>query len=54
MTAEVDSFMFGRSIYPSSFLISALITLVFSALVCLFMLKKLNGIDMVESMKGGE
>ena len=54
VTAEVDSFMFGRSIYPSSFLISALITLVFSALVCLFMLKKLNGIDMVESMKGGE
>lgn len=54
VTAEVDSFMFGRSIYPSSFLISALVTLVFSALVCLFMLKKLNGIDMVESMKGGE
>ncbi|MCI8388490.1 MAG: FtsX-like permease family protein [Clostridiales bacterium] len=54
LTAEVDSVMFGRAIYAQSYIISAVITLIFSALVCLFMAKKLRDIDMVESMKAGE
>jgi len=54
LTAEMDTIMFGREIYPVSFLLSALITLVFSALVCLAMAKKLRDIDMVESMKANE
>lgn len=53
-TAEMDSVMFGRTIYPLSYLFSALITLFFTALVDLLMLKKLRGIDMVESMKANE
>jgi putative ABC transport system permease protein len=54
LTAEMDTIMFGREIYPVSFILSALITLVFSALVCLAMAKKLKDIDMVESMKANE
>lgn len=51
LTAEVSSIMFGRTIYPLSYIFSALITLVFSAIVCLFMSKRLRDIDMVDSMK---
>ena len=54
ITAEVDIVMFGRDIYAQSYLFASIITLIFSALVCLFMVKKLNNIDMVESMKAGE
>ena len=53
-TAEVDMVMFGRSIYPLSFVLAALLTLAFSALVDLVMARKLKKIDMVESMKAGE
>ena len=53
-TAEMDTIMFGRDITALSFALSALITLIFSALVCLFMAKKLKDIDMVESMKANE
>lgn len=53
-TAEVDSIMFGRSIYPASFLWSALVTLVFTAAVDLIMYPIIRKIDMVEAMKANE
>ena len=53
-TAEVDNVMFGRDIYPLSYVFSAGLTLVFSVFVNIIMLKKLRGIDMVESMKANE
>lgn len=52
--AEMDAVMFGRSIYPMSYVLSAAVTLGFTALVDIIMLKKLRGIDMVESMKANE
>lgn len=53
-TAEVDVVMFGRSVYPLSYLWSALLTFLFSILVNLVMGKKLKNISMVESMKAPE
>ena len=53
-TAEVDAVMFGRTIYPLSYILSALLTMMFSILVNLVMKKKLKKIDMVESMKANE
>ncbi len=53
-TAEIDIVMFGRSVYPMSFVWSALLTLVFSVLVNLVMHRKLKKISMVESMKAPE
>lgn len=53
-TAEVDMVMFGRSIYPMSFVWSALLTIAFSLLVNLVMYRKLKNISMVESMKAPE
>lgn len=53
-SAEIDSVMFGRSIKPLSYVLAALVTLIFTALVDLIMLRKLNSIDMVESMKANE
>lgn len=53
-TAEVDMVMFGRSIKAMSFVLSALLTIVFSLLVNLVMYRKLKKISMVESMKSGE
>jgi len=53
-TAEVDAAMFGRTIYPLSYVFSALLTMFFSMLVNLVMNKKLRKIDMVESMKANE
>ena len=53
-TAEVDIVMFGRSVYPLSYLWSALLTLLFSLLVNLVMGRKLKNISMVESMKAPE
>jgi putative ABC transport system permease protein len=53
-TAEIDMLMFGRQIYPKSFIISALLTLAFSWFVNLVMLRKLKKVDMVESLKSIE
>lgn len=50
-TAEVDMAMFGREIYPSSFVYAFILTMVFSFIVCLAMLPKLRRISMVESLK---
>ena len=46
--------MFGRSIYPLSFVWSALLTILFSLLVNAVMYRKLKAISMVESMKAPE
>ena len=53
-TAEVDMVMFGRSIYPLSFVWSALLTVLFSLIVNGVMYRKLKNISMVESMKAPE
>ncbi len=50
-TVEVDMVMFSRSIAPLSFLWSALITMVFTAVVDVIMLPKMKHINMVESLK---
>lgn len=52
--AEMDDIMFGRTIKPISFMISFIMTLGFSAIINLFMHKKLNRIQMVESLKAVE
>ena len=51
VTAEVDVVMFGRVIHPASYVGAFALTLVFSALVMLAMRRRLDGIDMVESLK---
>ena len=53
-TAEVDMVMFGRSIFPMSFVWSALLTILFSLLVNAVMYRKLKAISMVESLKAPE
>ncbi|MEG1427890.1 MAG: ABC transporter permease, partial [Oscillospiraceae bacterium] len=53
-TAEVDAVMFGRTIYPLSYVYAGAVTLFFTLLVDVIMLRKLRGIDMVESMKANE
>jgi putative ABC transport system permease protein len=52
--AENQDLMFGRTISPLSFILSALITLIFSAAVDLLMLKKIRNIRMAESMKAAD
>ncbi|GHV80526.1 ABC transporter permease [Spirochaetia bacterium] len=49
--AENTDLMFGREVAPLSFVLSALITMGFSALVDLLMLRKIRNIKMAESMK---
>lgn len=53
-TAEVDDVMFGRTIYPLSYLFAAAVTFLFTLLVDFIMLPKIKEIDMVESMKANE
>ena len=53
-TAEVDMVMFGREIKWLSYVLSFVMTLIFSFLVDIVMNRKLKKIDMVESMKAGE
>lgn len=53
-TVEVDAAMFGREISVTSYLICALITCSFSALVNWMMYFKLKKINMVESLKSVE
>lgn len=52
--AELDTVMFGREIYPLSYLYSVLITIGFSLIVNIVMSKKLKRIKMVESLKSVE
>ncbi|MCD7833327.1 MAG: FtsX-like permease family protein [Lachnospiraceae bacterium] len=53
-TVEVDSCMFGRAIYPKSYIISILFTIGFSIIVNAVMHFRLKKIDMVESLKSIE
>ena len=53
-TAEVDMIMFGRDIYLWSYLLSIAITMAFSVLVCLGMMRRLRRVNMVESLKSVE
>lgn len=53
-TAEVDIVMFGRSIYPMSFVWAFLLTIAFSILVNVVMARNLKKISMVESLKAPE
>lgn len=53
-TVEVDAAMFGRDIFPISYLYGALFTIGFSAFVNWIMYFKLKKIDMVESLKSVE
>ncbi len=50
-TCEVDLVMFGRQIYPLSFLIAAALTMLFAWIVNLVMLRTLRKINMVEALK---
>ncbi|MDR2494155.1 MAG: ABC transporter permease [Spirochaetaceae bacterium] len=52
--AENPDLMFGRRIAPLSFVLSGGITLFFSFIVDLFMLKKLDSIKMADSMKASD
>ena len=53
-TVEMDAVMFGNEIHWVSYLLSFVLTLVFSAVVNLVMYKKLQKIPMVESLKSIE
>ena len=52
--AEMDDIMFGRTIKPISYVISFGLTILFNILINLFMRRKLNKIQMVESLKAVE
>ena len=51
LTAEIEMVMFGRKIYPMSFVYAALITVLFTVIVNFALSPRLRKIDMVESMK---
>lgn len=53
-TVEVDMMMFGRTVFPRSYLFSGLLTLVFSVFVNYMMYYRLKKIDMIESLKSVE
>ena len=53
-TAETSIMMFMRSISPIYFLISVILTILFSAIVNLAMYSRFDKIDMIESLKSAE
>ena len=53
-TAEIDIVMFGRTIYPLSFVLSAVLSVLFTAIISFAMRPKLNKVDMIESLKSVE
>jgi len=53
-SAEVDTVMFGRQIYPLSYILAAIITLIFALFVDIMMLKRIRDINMVEALKSVE
>ena len=53
-TAETDAAMFGRTVYPMSYVYAAALSLLFTLLVSLALKGKLRQIDMVESLKAPE
>ena len=54
LTAEVDLVMFGRTVVWWAYVLSAILTLAFTALVNIILHFKLKRIDMVESLKSVE
>lgn len=54
VSAEVDQVMFGRTIHPPSFVVSFVLTMVFSVAAMVSMRGKIARIDMVESLKSNE
>ena len=53
-TVEIDQVMFGRSIYPLSFVFAFLISMLFTLLVNQIMRRQIHRIDMVEAMKAND
>lgn len=53
-TAEVDEVMFQRVVQPLSYVLAALFTMACGMVVNLVMLRKLQKIDMIESLKSAE
>ena len=53
-TVEVDQVMFGRSIYPLSFVFALAISLLFTFIVDLIMRKQIRSVDMVEALKSND
>ena len=53
-TAEVDYVMFGRSIHPMSYVYGFAVTLVFCGIILFAMRRKLDQVNMVESLKSVE
>lgn len=50
-TAEVEMVMFGRQIHPLSYVVAGALTMAFTGLVNLVMLRPLARIDMIEALK---
>ena len=53
-TVEVDMVMFGRNIYPLSFVFAFAISMVFTLLVNCVMRRQIRRVDMVEAMKAND
>ena len=53
-TMEIDSMMFGKNVHVVSYLLSVLLTMLFSVIVNIFMYHRLRKINMVESLKAAE
>ena len=53
-SAEGDLMMFGREIHALSYVLSSIITIVFSCAVMFIMRRKFGQVDMVESLKSNE
>lgn len=54
VTAEVDLVMFGRNIYPLSYILAAAVTMLFSFAVTIAMHRRLKNINMIEALKSVE
>lgn len=54
LTVELEQVMFGRTIAPTSYILSVALTICFTFFVNLAMKKRLRSIDMVESLKSVE
>lgn len=54
VTAEADSMMFSPNVYPRSYIYAALLTILFSVIVMVFMHRKLKKINMIDALKSTE
>lgn len=53
-TVEIDLIMFVRRLYPQSYLYASVLTIIFALIVNLFMNRRIQHVDMVESLKSIE